>query len=283
MKILIITGMSGAGKSIAIKSLEDIGYYCIDNMPPELMAPFIELLKKSSDSFDKVALVMDTRSGSFFESIEENIRKLDNIQNEIGILFLDANNETLIRRFKETRRNHPLSKGKTIIDGIEQERKILENIKTNSKYYIDSTNKSVNELKEQIRDIFESKEKAMFEIVLESFGFKRGIPTDSDFVFDLRYLPNPFYIEELREKTGNDKEVFDYVFSFENSEKIFNKLLDLLLEMLEQYKKEGRNSCVLSIGCTGGKHRSVSFVNKLEREFSKRSYHVTKVHRDIMK
>lgn len=283
MRIIIVTGMSGAGKSVAVRSLEDMGFYCIDNMPPGLINEFIALLKNTNESFDKVAFVIDSRSRSFFKNAEESIRKIDSQHNNVDVLFLDADDSTLIKRFKETRRNHPLSKGTTISDGINAEREMLEGIRKLARFYINTSDSQVNKFKEQIREIFSSQESNDFEIIFESFGFKRGIPNDSDYVFDVRFLPNPFYIENLREHTGNDSDVYEYVFSYDEAYNTYVRMRDLLETVLPLFIKEGRTSCVISVGCTGGRHRSVSFVNRLSNAFERKGYKTIKKHRDIDK
>lgn len=283
MKFVIVTGMSGAGKSTALKFFEDINYFCADNLPPALLLKFAELFEQGNE-IDKVALGIDIRGGRLFSDLFEGLSLLTENGYDYEILFLDASDSSLIKRFKETRRSHPLSKGGSIEDGIAKERELLENVKKKATYIIDTSSILTRELKEQINRIFVLDEK--FEsiiITVGSFGFKYGIPVDSDLVFDVRFLPNPFYISELKELTGNDSPVYDYVMSFEESKKFLDKLCDMIEFLIPLYIKEGKNQLVISIGCTGGKHRSVTLANALYKELSAKNHSIRLKHSDIEK
>ena len=283
MKFVIVTGMSGAGKTTVLKFLEDINYFCADNLPPALLLKFAELFEQGTE-IDKVALGIDIRGGKLFEDFFQGLSQLTENGYDYEILFLDASDECLIKRFKETRRSHPLSKGGSIAEGIQKERAILEQVKKRADYIIDTSNILTRELKEKINDIFvlhEAFDSLM--ITVGSFGFKYGIPMDSDLVFDVRFLPNPFYIPELKELTGNDAPVNDYVMGFEESRVFLNKLLDLLEFLIPKYIKEGKNSLVISIGCTGGKHRSVTIANQLYLALKQKGHSVRLRHDDMEK
>ena len=283
MKFVIVTGMSGAGKTTVLKFLEDINYFCADNLPPALLLKFAELFEQGTE-IDKVSLGIDIRGGKLFEDFFQGLSQLTENGYDYEILFLDASDECLIKRFKETRRSHPLSKGGSIAEGIQKERAILEQVKKRADYIIDTSNILTRELKEKINDIFvlhEAFDSLM--ITVGSFGFKYGIPIDSDLVFDVRFLPNPFYIPELKELTGNDAPVNDYVMGFEESRVFLNKLLDLLEFLIPKYIKEGKNSLVISIGCTGGKHRSVTIANQLYLALKQKGHSVRLRHDDMEK
>lgn len=284
MEFVIITGMSGAGKSQAIKVLEDINYYCMDNMPPALLPNFAELCKSSSKEVNNVAVVADIRGGIFFKDLFNSLEELKNMGIQYRILYLDSSDDELVKRYKELRRPHPLSATGTIVDGIQEERKSLEEVKKRSDYILDTTNMKLGRLKEEILDIFlQGHITHNLNITIMSFGYKYGLPQDSDLVFDVRFLPNPYYIESLKHFTGNDKNVQDYVMSFETTKVFINKLKDLLLFLLPHYIKEGKSNLVISIGCTGGKHRSVTISNKIASFLSGENYRVMLNHRDIGK
>lgn len=284
MEFVIITGMSGAGKSQAVKALEDMNYYCMDNMPPTLLPNFAELCKSSSKDVNKVAVVADIRGGIFFKDLFNSLDQLKKMGIKYHILFLDAQDEELVKRYKEQRRPHPLSLKGTILDGIEEERIKLEEVKKKSDYIIDTTNMKLGRLKEELTSIFiNDKVNYNLSITIMSFGYKYGLPQDSDLVLDVRFLPNPFYIPELKALTGNDKSVSDYVMGFETTKVFIEKLSDMLVFLLPWYIKEGKTSLVLSIGCTGGKHRSVAISNHIASILSKENYRVILNHRDIEK
>jgi len=280
MKFLIVTGMSGAGKTTALKFLEDIGYFCADNLPPVLMLKFAELFKDSD--IDKVAIGIDIRGGKMFKDLFEGLSDLSKNGYDYDILFLDANDSSLIKRFKETRRTHPLSRNGSIEEGIFQERKILEDVKKKSTYIIDTSDILVKELKEIINKIFVLDEK--FESIMIkicSFGYKYGIPADCDLVFDVRFLPNPYYIASLKPLTGNDDDVYDYVMGFEESRVFLDKITELLDFLIPKYEKEGKTQLVIGVGCTGGRHRSVAFANALYSRMSQKHHNILLKHNDI--
>lgn len=284
MEFVIITGMSGAGKSQAIKVLEDIGYYCMDNLPPALLPNFAELCKSSSMDVNKVAVVADIRGGIFFEDLFKSLEDLRDRGIDYRILFLDTSDDDLIKRFKEQRRPHPLTITGTIIDGILEERQRLEEVKKRSDYIIDTSNMKLGRLKEELLSIFlQGNISHNLNINIMSFGYKYGLPQESDLVFDVRFLPNPFYIDELKNYTGNDKNVQDYVMSFDTTSVFLQKLMDMLKFLLPLYIKEGKSSLVISIGCTGGKHRSVTISNYLASMLTAGNYRVLLNHRDTGK
>ncbi|OZU88759.1 RNase adaptor protein RapZ [Virgibacillus indicus] len=282
-KLVVITGMSGAGKTVAVQSFEDLGFYCVDNLPPTLLPKFLELMKDSTNNIRKVALVMDLRGREFFDSLFE---ALDILGKEEWlhehILFLDAKDEQLVSRYKETRRSHPLAVGGLPLNGIQQEREILDELRGRAQRIIDTTNLKPKELREKILKIYTEDKQEIFSVHMVSFGFKYGLPIDADLVFDVRFLPNPHYVSHLQPLTGLNKEVSSYVFKWSDTEKFNEKVLDLLQFMLPQYKKEGKSQLVVAIGCTGGQHRSVAlaeyFAKKLSPDYTT---HIS--HRDIDK
>ncbi len=283
MEFTIVTGMSGAGKSATLNFFEDMGFFCVDNMPPSLIEKFAELCFNQDNGIDKVALGIDIRGGKLFNDLMENLEAFSKMDYEYKIVFLDASDSTLLKRFKETRRQHPLAKNGRLIDGITREKEVLKMIKEKADYVIDTSHLLTRELKETLIDIFIEKEKFnSLVITVLSFGFKYGIPSDVDLVFDVRFLPNPFYIQDLKEKTGNEKEVQDYVMSFDSAKEFLTKLEDMIMFLIPNYIKEGRNSLVIGIGCTGGKHRSVTLANNLFKILkSKKEYGVIVKHNNI--
>lgn len=284
MRFVIVTGMSGAGKSVTLKMLEDMGYYCVDNLPIPLVGKFVELLSIPNQEISKVALGVDIRSGEV-SKIEDLIDRFSEEKQEYEVLFLEATDEVLVKRYKETRRNHPLAGEGRIDSGITKERKLLENIKKKSNYILDTSSMLTRELRKELEQIFVNNReyKNLFVNIL-SFGFKYGIPNDSDLVFDVRFLPNPYYIAELKEKTGNEKEVQDFVMGMDVSRQFLSKLVDMIQFLIPNYIQEGKNRLVISIGCTGGKHRSVTLANKLyEALKDQNSYGIKIEHRDILK
>ncbi len=284
MKYVILTGMSGAGKSSVLKFFEDIGYFCVDNLPPSLIPKFIELCDKPGTEIEKVAIGIDIRGGKLFDDFFTYLSEMKNENHSFEILFLDCSDEVLLKRYKETRRRHPLAKGERLITGIVRERELLSDIRRKSDYIIDTSHILSRQLKQKINDIFiENKEFNSLMINILSFGFKYGTPSDADLVFDVRFLPNPFYIEELKHLTGNDMSVHDYVMKYEESNIFLEKLLDMINFLIPNYIKEGKNQLVIAIGCTGGKHRSVTLANELYNELNKLEYSTIITHRDIDK
>lgn len=280
MKITIISGLSGAGKSQAVKALEDLGYYCVDNIPPVLVPKFAELCSSSTEGIDKLGLVMDIRGGRFFDDIFESLDGLDRKGLSYDILFLEASDGALVKRFKETRRSHPMAREGRIEVGISRERKKLAPLKDRADIIIDTSDMTANQLKNEISKTYLEGAVPSITLTLLSFGFKEGIPVDADLVFDVRFLPNPFYIEELRPMTGNDAPVQEYVMSFDESRIFMDKLMDMLLFLIPQYIKEGKSQLTIAIGCTGGKHRSVTLTNKLGDALKDAGNRVVVVHRD---
>ena len=282
MKIVIITGLSGAGKSEVLNILEDRGFYCMDNLPPALLLDFVKLCEKAQNVMNKVAIVLDIRSGEFFTDLFKNLDTLKEREVEYEILFLDSTDKILVKRFKERRRPHPLNLGGSILDGIDKEREILKKVKTKADYIIDTSELSRAVLQTEILDIFlEGEECKETTISIISFGFKRGIPLDVDLLFDVRFLPNPYYIKELKEHTGNDKNVQDYVMQWEEAQIFFEKLKDMLEFLIPYYTKEGKTQLIIGIGCTGGKHRSVTLANKLYDYLRDKNFRTTLEHRDV--
>jgi len=285
MRFVVVTGMSGGGKRTAMKMLEDMGFYCVDNLPVLLIEKFVELICDPNGEIQKVALGLDVRADQNFAVAKESLDKLQNNGYSCEIIFMDASDETLIKRYKETRRLHPLqtSKNIRIEDGIRMEREILAPIKAEADYIFDTSHLLVRNLKEEMDRIFVGDKlynSLMVNIV--SFGFKNGIPSDADLVFDVRFLPNPFYIDELKYLTGNDKPVQDYVMQSGDAEVFLNKLEDMLEFLIPGYVNEGKYQLVIAIGCTGGHHRSVTLANKLyERMKDKGDYGLNLSHRDI--
>ena len=283
MRFVIVTGMSGGGKSTAIHMLEDSGFYCVDNLPISLIEKFVELIVLQESEIDKIALGLDVRGGEAFRSVPEIIDKLKEKNIPVEVLFMETNDQVLVKRYKESRRLHPLSAGGRIEDGINREREILSGLRKKADYIIDTTNVSVKLLKERITELFLVNREKGIILSFISFGFKHGIPVDCDTVFDTRCLPNPFYIPELREKTGLDSEVYDYVFSFDESEQFVKKLIDFLDYSVPLYRKEGKAELVVGIGCTGGQHRSVAIAETLRNHFLEMGYNSSVFHRDAKK
>ena len=283
MTFVIVTGMSGGGKSTALKMLEDAGFYCVDNLPVSLIEKFVELISMPNSEISKVALGLDVRTDQSFEDTTRILKQLKQKGYKFEILFMEAGENVLIKRYKETRRVHPLALDGRVEDGVRMERKVLENVRRNADYVIDTSNLLTRELKEELDRIFvENGEYNSLMVTVMSFGFKYGIPADADLVFDVRFLPNPFYIDELQEKTGNDKEVQDYVMNHAESEAFMNKLTDMIQFLIPNYVKEGKNRLVIAIGCTGGKHRSVTLANELyKRMKDKGNYGMKLYHRDV--
>lgn len=277
-QLVIITGMSGAGKTVAMRSLEDLDFFCIDNMPPSLLPKFLELVRESN-KLNKVALAIDLRSKAFYADVIETLGSLSN-NRHAKIIFLDASDNELVSRYKETRRTHPLARNGRVLEGIQKERELLSDVRRSADTVIDTSNLSPKELREEIFKSFEVTPDSPFHIEMMSFGFKYGVPIDADIVMDVRFLPNPYYIPELRAKTGMDQPVYDYVMDQPETTEFYNRFLDLLTFMMPGYKKEGKTSLTIAIGCTGGQHRSVALVERLSEALGN-DYPVHITHRDV--
>ncbi|WP_159722935.1 RNase adapter RapZ [Enterococcus sp. CSURQ0835] len=280
LHLVIITGMSGAGKTVAIQSFEDMGYFCVDNMPPGLIPKFWELIRESG-KITKIALVVDLRSRSFFEEIRNMLIEIDNTGFiDTTTLFLDCSDEELVSRYKETRRTHPLAMDGMVSEGIRKERAILEDLRAEASLVIDTTNLTPRQLREKIIEEFKQQDDVSFHVEMVSFGFKYGLPIDADIVMDVRFLPNPHYIPELRPQTGLDKPVYDYVMSFQETEDFYRTFTALLKNILPGYIKEGKTSLTIAIGCTGGQHRSVALTERVGKLLKEENYKVNITHRD---
>lgn len=284
-KLVIITGMSGAGKTKAVQSLEDLGFFCIDNLPPVLIPKFAELIEQSNGKIGKVALVIDLRGREFFEALTESLNYVkENYTLDCEILFLDATDSVLVQRYKESRRRHPLAPDGMPLDGIRLERKLLEDLKGSATQIIDTSNLKPAQLKETITSRFSHLEHNTISVNVTSFGFKYGIPIDADLIYDVRFLPNPHYVNTLRPKTGQDPEVYEYVMKWPETQTFLAKLLDMLHFLIPQYRKEGKSQVVIGIGCTGGKHRSVAIAEYLGKMMGSSDTEIVRVsHRDMEK
>lgn len=282
MQFVIITGMSGSGKSSAVNVLEDIGYYCVDNMPPELIPKFANICSQSDGKIDKVAFVVDIRGGDLFLKLQDTVKYLQGEGVSLKILFLDSSDDVIVRRYKETRRKHPFDEVSygNIRKAIETEREILRPIKAQADFYIDTSRSSTAQFKERLYSIFLGNNEFM-HIDVQSFGFKFGAMSEGDLVFDVRCLPNPFYVPELKNKTGLDKDVYDYVLSFDEAKVLLGKLTDLIDYLIPLYEKEGKSQLVIAFGCTGGKHRSVTFAEAVAEHLRKQGHRIRITHRDI--
>lgn len=283
MRFIIVTGLSGAGKSEATNALEDMGYFCVDNLPPKLIKKFAEVCKQSQGSIDKVALVMDIRGGIFFDDLFESLSELSKEQFQYEILFLDTSDEVLVKRFKEKRRSHPLAPGGRVITGIELERQKLREVKDKADVIIDTSKYAIKDLREEMARKFGDKEmpEKQMAITILSFGFKYGIPVDSDLVFDVRFIPNPFYIPELKPFSGNDEPVKNYVMEQTETQTFLQKANDMFEFLIPNYQKEGKRQLIISIGCTGGRHRSVAIANSIYETLRANNHDVYIEHRDI--
>ncbi len=282
MQYTIVTGMSGSGKTRVIRYLEDMGYFCIDNMPPMLIPKFSEMLTSVNGKFNNVALVVDIRVGDMINELLEQIKILKKGGFDCRLLYLDADDETLVKRYKETRRQHPLEDNANgLLSAIQKERKMLEKLYAAADYVIDTSRDTNQTLLKKLKEIYSGGEKQSLTITVMAFGFKYGIPLDADLVFDVRCFPNPFYIDELKHKTGNDKEVQDYVLSFPTAVEFLEKLEDMMKFMIPLYIEEGKVSLTIAIGCTGGKHRSVTMTDKLAERLKKDGYEVNTSYRDM--
>jgi len=280
----IITGLSGAGKSQAMRSFEDLGFFCVDNLPPLLIPKFAELAAQSDGKVENIALVIDIRGGKFFQDVFAALETLEEMGIKYRVIFLDASDEVLVRRFKETRRRHPLAREGRIVEAIRQERKILDRLKEKAQKIIDTSNSTSQELKQEIKSLFaQDDEWDKLVVTVMSFGFKYGIPVDADLVFDVRFLPNPYYIEGLRDFSGNEKVIDDYILSWDVTKEFLEKLFSLVCFLLPHYVNEGKTSLTVAIGCTGGRHRSVVVSNKLAAFIKEKGYSAILKHRDIKK
>jgi len=282
MRFVIITGLSGAGKTQAVRYMEDMGFFCVDNLPPKLIPKFAELCYQTAGNISKVAIVVDIRGGRFFNDLFECLYSLKEYGYTYEILFLDASDDVLIKRFKESRRSHPLVKEGRLIKGIQMEREMLMQLRESANHIIDTSNMLSRELKEELIHLFVEHEQVQgITISVISFGFKRGIPLDADLVFDVRFLPNPFYIDRLKKHSGKDNDVREYIFAFPETGQFLEKLDDMVEYLLPYYVKEGKNQLVIAIGCTGGMHRSVSISDAFFEMLKNKGHRVIIDHRDI--
>lgn len=282
MDVIIVTGLSGAGKSQAINCMEDLGYYCIDNMPPALINSFMDLIMRDKVAIEKAAFTIDIRGGEFFDDLKSSLEELKASGLSFRIMFLEASNEMLIRRFNETRRTHPLAFAGNTLEGITLERQRLLEIRKISDYVIDTSNMKPAQLNEEIKKLLLSeKENPRFTISIQSFGYKHGIPLDADMVFDMRFIPNPYYLKSMRKLTGNSEKVSNYVMKFPETQDFLSTVHDLINQLIPSYIREGKFHLVLAIGCTGGQHRSVAVANELSRRFLEEGKSVITVHRDL--
>ena len=286
MNLLIVTGMSGSGKSSVMDVMEDIGYYCIDNIPPKLIPQFVDLCRKSDSAIDRIAVAVDIRTGDMFAEI---FRAWQSLKTEpdvtVRVLFIEADDEVIVKRYKETRRKHPLDEkfNGNLHEAIQYERNQLSQLREVADYYIETSGFTASQLKEQVKTIFLEHTSDSLMIKVMSFGFKYGVSTESDLVFDVRCLPNPYYVKELKNHTGIESCVQDYVMGFEQSQKLFEKLTDLIDYLIPMYVQEGKSRLVIAFGCTGGKHRSITFAEYMAKHLVNKGYKVQKYHRDITK
>lgn len=282
MDVIIVTGLSGAGKSQAINCMEDLGYYCIDNMPPALINSFMDLIMRDKVAIEKAAFTIDIRGGEFFDDLKSSLEELKEAGLTFRIMFLEASNEVLIRRFNETRRAHPLALAGNTLEGITLERQRLLEIRKISDYVIDTSNMKPAQLNEEIKKLLLSeKENPRFTLSIQSFGYKHGIPLDADMVFDMRFIPNPYYLKSMRKLTGNSEKVSNYVMKFPETQDFLRTVHGLINQLIPSYIREGKFHLVLAIGCTGGQHRSVAVANELSRRFLEEGISVITVHRDL--
>ena len=281
MRLVLVTGLSGAGKSYAIRSMEDLGFFCVDNLPPLLIGTLVGLCRKQD--MDKVAIGADIRGGRFFGDIYKALYDLKDYGINYEVLFLDATEETLVKRYKESRRAHPLAGDNTVslTEAITNEREQLSRLRDNANFVIDTSQLLPKQLRERLTDVFADGAAAGFHITFETFGFKRGIPADADIVFDVRFIPNPFYVDRLKDRTGRDDEVKEYVMSFEGTTKFIDSVTEQLLFLIPMFKQEAKNELVVAIGCTGGMHRSVVLADILQMKMLKAGYRATVSHRDM--
>lgn len=284
MRFVVISGVSGAGKSQVIKYLEDLGYFCVDNLPPSLIPKFAEICIQSGGKMEKIALVIDVRGGTLLNDLFPGLSALKDAGYSYEILFLEASDEVLVKRYKESRRSHPLAPEGRVLKGIREERKILQEIKNKANHIIDTSNLTTRQLKEKINSIFvEGKNFERMIINVITFGFKYGIPIDCDLVFDVRFIPNPYYIQSMKKLTGKHETVKEYVLKCKETEEFINKLTDMLEFLIPNYIKEGKSQLVIGIGCTGGRHRSVAIGDEIFRILLSKQHMVVIDHRDIDK
>ncbi len=281
MELIIVTGLSGAGKSQAVNCLEDLGYYCVDNMPPRLMTEFVSLAGNSGAGIEKAAFVVDIRGGLFFDDLMASLDELEKMGVGYHIMYLEASDQTLLRRYKETRRNHPLSNGGSIADGIAREREKLEHIKKIASFVIDTTGLKTAGLNKKIKSLVLSDSTDSFTLEIMSFGYKNGIPAEADVVFDTRFLPNPFYVASLKRLTGNNKKVRQYVMRSELSQRFLKNIENMIDATIPAFINEGKYHLVIAFGCTGGQHRSVTMANELSDILKESGRTVSTVHRDL--
>ena len=285
MQFTVVTGLSGSGKTQVLKFLEDIGFFCIDNLPPALIPKLSELLFTTNDKFEKVALAIDMRVGDMIDELLPNLEDLKKRVYQYTLLFINADDDVIIKRYKETRHAHPTESDDGLIGSIRLERQGFEKIYNEADYVINTSNLTVAELHKKLKKIYKNDgdEEGSIKVNIIPFGFKYGLPMDADLVFDVRCFPNPFYIPELKEKTGNDKEVQDFVMSAPQTQKFYKQMYEMIYDLLPLYYDEGKESVTIAIGCTGGKHRSVTLANKLGEDLEKDKYEVTMIYRDISK
>ena len=281
MELLIVTGLSGAGKSQAMHCLEDLGYYCVDNMPPRLITEFVSLAVSSGADIEKAAFVVDIRGGLFFEDLMASLNELEEKGISYRIMYLEASDQALIRRYKETRRNHPMSQGGSIADGIAMERSKLADVKKRASYVIDTTSLKTAGLNAEIKSLVLSGNTDSFTLEIMSFGYKHGIPAEADFVFDTRFLPNPFYVASLKKLTGNNKKVQEYVLRSPLAQSFLDCVTTMIDEMIPAFINEGKYHLVIAFGCTGGQHRSVTMANEFSDRFRAAGRNVRTTHRDL--
>ncbi len=284
MQFAVVTGLSGSGKSHAANILEDMGFFCIDNMPPMLIPKFVEMFM-ASGKVEKAAIVVDIRVGDMLVQLMDELQAIKETGCDYTLLFIDADDRALVKRYKETRRTHPIASNKGLLDSIAQERKLLAKLYNEADYVINTSNFKGNDLSQKIHEIFAkgTDDDKSITVNVMSFGFKYGMPLDADLVFDVRCFPNPFYIDELKELTGNDKAVQDYVMSFKETQDFLDKLYDMITFLLPLYTEEGKPTLTIAVGCTGGKHRSVTLANKLAEKLGETEYSVNIIHRDVTK
>ncbi|MGQ9858381.1 MAG: RNase adapter RapZ [Thermodesulfobacteriota bacterium] len=283
MPILVVTGLSGSGKTTVIKALEDLGFFCLDNLPIVLLPKFLELRISSSSEISKVAVVIDIRAREFLEEAPRLIGDLRSQGYDIRVLFLECEDSVLIRRFSETRRSHPLARGRPLMEGIQQERELLAELRSLSDLVIDTSSYNVHQLKEAIETHLQSPGSRRLQILVQSFGYRYGVPSNTDMVMDVRFLPNPYFVEGLRERTGQDPAVAAFVLERQEAEEFLQKLQDLVAWLLPMYVKEGKSYLTISVGCTGGRHRSVAIAERMASFFRRFDYLVSVHHRDIHK